>query len=69
MAKRKFRYVFESYRTESDQVLESAIAFDESYVRQLFAAAGLNIEEPIHYGTWTGRTEARLVQDIVVSAK
>ncbi|HET6446921.1 MAG TPA: class I SAM-dependent methyltransferase [candidate division Zixibacteria bacterium] len=68
-ARREFNYVFDSYRTESDQVLESAIAYDESYVRQLFASAGLEIEDPIHYGTWTGRTDARFAQDIIVSAK
>jgi SAM-dependent methyltransferase len=68
-AKRNFGYVFEFYRTESDQVLESAVAFDEVYIRQLIASAGLRIEDPIHYGTWTGRSEARFAQDIVVSVK
>jgi SAM-dependent methyltransferase len=66
-AKRDFRHIYGSYRTESDEVLESAVAYDEAFVRQLFRSAGLEIEDPVHYGSWTGRSEARFAQDIVVS--
>ena len=34
---------------------EAVIAFDEQFVRDAHAAAGLLIEEPVRYGSWSGR--------------
>ena len=36
-----------SYRTLDDEAPEASIAFDESFVRQLYREAGLNIVEPL----------------------
>jgi SAM-dependent methyltransferase len=33
---------------------EAAIAYDEDFVRQAHARAGLRIKEPTRYGTWSG---------------
>ena len=63
---------------ESMQVAELNIAYDEPYVRELFARYGLNIENGIHYGEWSGlgaRSESGeplltgLGQDVVVGTK
>lgn len=66
-ARRDFNYKFQYYRTESDQSLESAVAYDEAYIRLLMDRFGLQIEEPIHYGAWSGSGDAKFAQDIVVS--
>ncbi len=50
----------------------AAIGLEESLVRELMAAAGLVIEEPIHFGTWCGSPDDRerpSFQDFVVARK
>ena len=34
---------------------EAAIAYDENFVRHAHSRAGLRIEEPVRYGSWSGR--------------
>jgi SAM-dependent methyltransferase len=48
---------------------EAAVAFEESYIRRNYQGLGLEIIEPIHYGSWCGRTQWLSYQDIVVAAK
>jgi SAM-dependent methyltransferase len=48
---------------------EAALAFDETYVRKLFAVSGLSIREPIHPGAWCGRQKYLSYQDIVITTK
>lgn len=48
---------------------EKAIAFEEPIVREWYAQAGLNIQEPIAYGKWSGRADGRSGQDIVVAIR
>ena len=48
---------------------EKAIAFEESYVRELYCRAGLEIVEPIHYGFWSGRPDGVSGQDIVIAVR
>ncbi len=50
-------------------VPEEAIAFDEAYIRGLYAKYGMRIEEPIRYGIWSGREGVVDWQDIVVAVK
>lgn len=61
-----FKYGSGTYRMRSDAVPESAIAYEESFLRQLLHACGLEIIPPIHYGTWSGRTDGLSYQDIVL---
>jgi SAM-dependent methyltransferase len=61
-----FKYGSGPYRTRSEIVPESAIAYDEAYLRQLVSKCGLEISEPIHYGTWSGRAEGLSFQDILL---
>ena len=53
-----------------DRVIpESAVAYDEPYIRTLFPRCGLEIAEPIHYGSWCGRIEFLNYQDIILAVK
>jgi hypothetical protein len=53
-----FRFPLEGCWTANQQAPEGAIAFDEQWVRQLFAAKGLTIEEPIHFGSCSAAISA-----------
>jgi SAM-dependent methyltransferase len=48
---------------------EMAIAYDESYVRRQLRERGLALQEPIQYGSWSGRKDHLSFQDIVVAVK
>lgn len=48
---------------------EAAVAYDEAEVRSSLQAVGLTVQEPIHYGSWSGRQQALTFQDIVVARK
>jgi SAM-dependent methyltransferase len=61
-----FQYSSGVYRTRSETVPESAVAYDETYLRQLIAQCGLEISEPIHYGVWSGRAVGLSYQDILL---
>jgi hypothetical protein len=63
-----FKNKMGSYRVVSSEVPESAVAFDESYIRNLYAANRLEISEPIRYGSWSGRRDFLSFQDIVMGA-
>ena len=48
---------------------ESAIAYDESYVREVLRESGLTLQEPIYYGKWSGRRAGLSFQDILMLRK
>src|SRR5438067_7055335 len=48
---------------------EDALAYDETLVRQIFARHNLRIDEPIHYGSWSGRKSYLSFQDILIATK
>ena len=50
-------------------VPEAAVAYDETYARQLLRRHNLTIAEPIHYGDWCGRLDGLSLQDIVLAVK
>lgn len=60
---------FGVYRSSNVKALESAVAFKEEYVRDLYARHGLEILEPIRYGSWCKRPRFTSYQDIVVAQK
>jgi SAM-dependent methyltransferase len=64
-----FRYAMQGCRVKNKDVPEDAVAYDESKIRELYEKHGLNISEPIHYGSWCGRKDALSYQDIVVASK
>lgn len=55
--------------TDDSAVPEAAIAYMESDVRDMLAAAGLAIVEPIRYGSWCGRDRYTSGQDIVIARR
>ena len=56
------------YSTVKD-VPEQVIAFDEEFIRELYAKYGLAIREPVHYGSWCGRERTMDFQDMVIAIK
>lgn len=57
------------YYTANPADPEVALGFDEPYIRNLFTARGLTIDEPINFGSWCGRRKYVSFQDIVVATK
>jgi SAM-dependent methyltransferase len=62
------KYVFDNYRVISLEVPEDAIAFDESWVKNLYEEMGLKIVR-LDYGSWCGRKDFLSYQDLVLAVK
>lgn len=69
MSTMDFKYDFGVYRTKEVDTPEAAIAYQEDFIRDLYAENGLKIVEPVHYGSWCGREFFLSHQDIVVAHK
>jgi SAM-dependent methyltransferase len=48
---------------------ESAIAFRETSILELFAKHGMNVAKPVHYGSWCARANPMSYQDILIAEK
>jgi len=48
---------------------ESAVAYDEQLIRDLYKNHKLTVTEPIYYGFWSGRKSCLNGQDIVIARK
>jgi len=57
--------------SEYSETPEQAIAYDESYIRDLYERVRLEVDSPINYGNWCQRATTRLneYQDIIVARK
>jgi len=68
---KKFTHRFDGFRAEDKDIPECAIAYDEEWVRARYAEHRLEIQEPVRYGRWCGRSRAIYPnrQDIVVAVK
>jgi SAM-dependent methyltransferase len=64
-----FRHEMDGFRTSDRRTPEAAIALPEDFVRGLFEQAGLAVEEPIRFGSWSGRPDFLSYQDIVLARK
>jgi hypothetical protein len=64
-----FRYERTGCWIDDDAVPESAVAYDERRIRDLYRDRTLEIEEPIRYGTWSGLPDGLSYQDLVVAWK
>ncbi len=64
-----FRHRMNGYFTTDADDPEAAIAYDESVIVDLFAKQGLNLAQPVQYGSWCDRTQTLSYQDIVVATK
>jgi SAM-dependent methyltransferase len=61
-----FRYGEGVFRTTNSKHPESAVAYDERWVRDVYQQHGLELKQPILHGSWPGRSGV-LFQDIVVA--
>jgi len=64
-----FKYERPGYRTIHEKREEEGIAFPEAFIRELYGKRGLNVREPLRYGSWCGRTEHMSFQDVVIAEK
>ena len=56
-------------RTTDVGIPEAAIGFARPAITRMHEAAGLNIAEPIRFGSWCGRPGLPQLQDIVIARK
>lgn len=68
-AHQNFSYDHRGFWTTDAKIPETAIAYDEYGVRQIFEKCGLEIIDPIHYGSWSGRKDFLSYQDLVIARK
>ena len=59
----------ERYRTINYGRPEDAVAYPETYIRQLYEKNGFTINPPVFYGSWCQRKDPLNYQDIVVARK
>jgi len=64
-----FKYFFKDWGTVNKNIPESAIAYNEKFIRRLYESYTLSIKEPIYYGSWCGRKNFLNYQDIIVASK
>jgi SAM-dependent methyltransferase len=64
-----FPYPFGRYRCLSDRGKEAAVAYEEDYIRSLYAENGLAVEPHVERGSWSGVENPATFQDIVVATK
>ena len=57
------------YGTTDLNTHESAVSYDEGFIRKLYEKNGLQIIDPIRYGSWCGRKIFITYQDIIVAFK
>ena len=64
-----FKFSLDEYFTMDEDTHERGIAFNETFVRDLYKKNHLKIKEPSYYGAWSGRTNGRSFQDIIFATK
>jgi len=68
-ASQPFYHDFDGYLSTNHDTPENTIACPETTIRDLYTRNGLMIDEPVHYGSWSGREEYLSYQDVVVARK
>lgn len=61
------RHEFGPARAMSREKPELAIGYDENYIIRLYEESGLEIRQPIAYGSWCGREHYHSYQDQIVA--
>jgi len=64
-----FKYPVESCFTVNEAVPEEAIAYNEKVVLDLYEKYGFDLSGPIRYGSWPGRVNTLIGQDLVIAVK
>lgn len=65
----KFRHEFKGCLVAEPDNPESVISYDEEFVRKMFSTNGLEIIDPIHYGSWCRRPTFLSFQDILIAVR
>jgi SAM-dependent methyltransferase len=65
----KFDHELQGARTANVENPEAAIAYPETFVRNLYRQSGLELEDPLRYGSWCGRTDGMSGQDVLIATK
>jgi SAM-dependent methyltransferase len=63
----RFSHDLGVYRVADRARPEAVVAYHEQFVREAYSRSGLEVEEPIRYGSWIGREGTLLNQDLVVA--
>jgi ubiquinone/menaquinone biosynthesis C-methylase UbiE len=63
-----FKFAFEEYRVASQETPEGAVAYHESWIKEAYRKAPLEIQR-VDYGSWCGRGRYLSYQDIVLAVK
>lgn len=66
---RDFKFDLGEYRTENENIHESAVGYDETFIKELYQKYNLEINLPVFYGSWCERSHPFDYQDIVVASK
>lgn len=64
-----FKYQGPGYHSSDPDTPEKAVAYPEDLIRKLFEDNGMRVEQPIRFGSWSGRSRFLSFQDIVISSK
>jgi SAM-dependent methyltransferase len=64
-----FKHNLGSHWIQSKSVPELAVAYDERYIRGIYAKHGLSDPPDIYFGRWCGRSTGLDAQDVVVATK
>lgn len=64
-----FEHHYEDYGIQDLAMPESAGCYDEKFILGLYRKFGLAVKMPIHFGSWSGRSNFLSGQDIIVAAK
>lgn len=65
----RFSFGTEEWRYVYENSPESASAYAETFVLDLFSKHGLRLRGPIHYGQWRGRKDGLSFQDVLIIEK
>lgn len=64
-----FKHELEEVRIINKEIPEAAVCYKEEKIRELYKSCGLEIVEPIHFGSWSSRTDFLSYQDIIIAKK
>jgi ubiquinone/menaquinone biosynthesis C-methylase UbiE len=64
-----FRFPIFDGKVVNESIPEVAVAFDETYIRDLYRICRLSVVDPIHFGSWCGRPTNVGYQDVVIGVK
>jgi ubiquinone/menaquinone biosynthesis C-methylase UbiE len=64
-----FQYDMGGCLSTNREAPEGAVAYEESFIRDLHRKYGMGIADPIQYGSWCGRANFLSYQDIVVAGR